>query len=545
MKQKKSYSNNEEFNFWQPASDMFSALLLILMLVIVMMGLYLVHVPEEELIDTEMGDAMATPSPSPTPLWAYDGGDGGTYATPSPTPTISPTPTPSPTPDLPGHSYGGGGGGGGGGVHGNGAKSAVYVMMVDAETDRTIKQAGVEFELYGEDHKLQILNNYYPELQSHRFYTTTETGTFFFPEKLIQGRYELHQLTVPEGYDPAEDVAFYLGDEYDWSEPLVVRVPVFAARNVIRVQMTDASTGMPVSGGSFDIIASEDILTADGTMRHYAGQLVGTLTCDEDGYGESKELYLGNYLLKQKDIPDYYAALTDEIEVSVIQKSDALPPLNTVASQRTRIRLKLTDELYATRGVSGATFLITAVPGGEPVEYRTDNSGSILLDELDKGVTYRILQTASTTGYRFSQDEVHVSVDLNGYISQESETTVELTNRMLRASIGITDEFSSVQVPNVNLALYNDQDELIRTWTTTGSALMFNELEEGRYYLIKDGDAETRYDIRIANQAQVQVINIHTTYVMQYVMFGILGVFAIAAAITIPMMIRKRKQKQK
>lgn len=541
MKQKKKFTNNDEFNFWQPASDMFSALLLILMLVIILMGLYLVHVPDEELVDTELGDAMATPTPSPTPLWAYDGGDGGTYATPSPTPTVSPTPSPTPTPVHPG--YGGGGGDDSHGEGDPGAKSAVYVMMVDAETNRTIKEAGVEFELYGENNALQILNVYYPELLSHRIYATTDAGTFFFPEKLAQGHYVVRQVTTPAGYDPAEDVPFYLGKEYDWPEPLVVRIPVFAARNVIRVQMTDAENGMPVSGGSFDIIAGEDILTADGTMRHYAGQLVGTLACDEDGYGESKELYLGSYILRQKEIPDYYAGLTDEIEVTVAQKSDALPTLNTVASQRTRIRLNLTDELYNTRGISGATFLISAVPGGEPVAYTTDSSGRILLDELDKGVTYRILQTASTAGYRYSQDETHVSVDLNGYIGEETETAVNLTNRMLRASIGITDEFSSVQVPNVNLALYNQKDELIRTWTTTGSALMFNELEEGRYYLIKDGDTETRYDIRIADQAEVQVINIHTTYVMQYVMFAFLAVFIIAMAVAIPMYIRKRRKK--
>ncbi|MBP3637752.1 MAG: hypothetical protein J6K13_09390 [Clostridia bacterium] len=541
MKQKKKFTNNDEFNFWQPASDMFSALLLILMLVIILMGLYLVHVPDEELVDTEIGDVTSSPTPSPTPLWAYDGGDGGTYATPSPTPTVSPTPSPTPTPVHPG--YGGGGGDDSHGEGDPGAKSAVYVMMVDAETNRTIKEAGVEFELYGENNALQILNVYYPELLSHRIYATTDAGTFFFPEKLAQGHYEIRQVTTPAGYDPAEDVAFYLGKEYDWPEPLVVRIPVFAARNVIRVQMTDAETGMPVSGGSFDIIAGEDILTADGTMRHYAGQLVGTLACDEDGYGESKELYLGSYILRQKEIPDHYAGLTEEIEVTVAQKTDALPTLNTVASRRTRIRLNLTDELYNTRGISGATFLISAVPGGEPVSYTTDSSGRILLDELDKGVTYRILQTASTTGYRYNQDETHVSVDLNGYIGEETEATVNLTNRMLRASIGITDEFSSVQVPNVSLALYNAQDELIRTWTTTGSALMFNELEEGRYYLIKDGDTETRYDIRIANQAEVQVINIHTTYVMQYVMFGFLAVFIIAMAIAIPSYIRKRRKK--
>ena len=50
MKLKKK-KNDEELNFWQPAADMFSALMLILMLVILLLGLYLVQIPENREID--------------------------------------------------------------------------------------------------------------------------------------------------------------------------------------------------------------------------------------------------------------------------------------------------------------------------------------------------------------------------------------------------------------------------------------------------------------------------------------------------------------
>ena len=43
------------------------------------------------------------------------------------------------------------------------------------------------------------------------------------------------------------------------------------------------------------VVAAEDIATLDGTVRYTAGQVVDTIECDEEGYGESQELYLGTY----------------------------------------------------------------------------------------------------------------------------------------------------------------------------------------------------------------------------------------------------------
>ena len=55
---KKKRNHHEDLNFWQPASDMFSALLLILMLVILLLGLYLVHIPEHTQVDPWAGDSF-------------------------------------------------------------------------------------------------------------------------------------------------------------------------------------------------------------------------------------------------------------------------------------------------------------------------------------------------------------------------------------------------------------------------------------------------------------------------------------------------------
>lgn len=557
---KKNRQPEGELNYWQPASDMFSALLLILMLVILLLCLYLVHIPDNDEVDPWYGDdhGGGVPTPTMTALRDDDGGGGGggwspvpTYdITPSPTPTPTPTPTVTPTPDLPGSGGGTGGGDGGGNGQGEGPgddpdmgrKSAVYVMLVDAETDRTVKEANVQFELYGDKHALQILNTYYPERVSFRFYETTEAGTYYFPEKLAAGGYELHELTEAEGYDAAENIEFVLNDTYDWPDPYVVRVPVMPSKNVIRVQMVDSENGGKISGGSFDVVAAENIITADGTLRYRIGQIVDEIVCDETGLGESGELYLGAYLLREREIPQYYAGILEDIEVQVVKKSTVLPAPETVPSQRIRIRFSLNDELYPETGIAGARFEVLS-GRGEPIEVTTNQNGKFVLDAVEKGTTYRIRQTEAVGNYRITQPELLVPVDAYGYMSGECETMVDATNRMIRVQFGITDEFSDVQIPGISLALYSDRDGLIYTWTSSGSTMNMESLDPGAYYLLKGGDRETRYDVRVLDSAEIQSINLRDSYLGHYIIYaGLFVLGAIGLTVLIVHFVRKRKK---
>lgn len=59
----------------------------------------------------------------------------------------------------------------------------------------------------------------------------------------------------------------------------------------------------PLSGSVYDIIADEDIVTADGTVRAKKGDIVDTVTTGEDGIATSKELYLGSYKVVEKTAP--------------------------------------------------------------------------------------------------------------------------------------------------------------------------------------------------------------------------------------------------
>ena len=67
---------------------------------------------------------------------------------------------------------------------------------------------------------------------------------------------------------------------------------------------------MGLSGAVYQVIASEDIVTADGTVRANAGDIVAELTTDENGYAETELLYLGKYEIREITAPYGYVLNT-------------------------------------------------------------------------------------------------------------------------------------------------------------------------------------------------------------------------------------------
>ena len=533
--------NNEVQTFWKSGFDLLTALLLILLLIILLLGLYLQDVDEGE----EVPDYVAEDN--------FHGIDGeGEYKEHDD--HDDDHPYEDPYEEVIQQASGGGGGEGEGTEPGTqpgtepdeGAKSAVFVMLVDAETERTVKEAGVTFELYGNDNSLQILNTYYPEKISFRNYETTEAGVFFLPEKIWQGSYYLHELTEASGYDAAENQEFVIDALYDWPEPFVVKVPVSPSKNIIRVEMKDKNTGLAIEGGSFSVVADEDIYTLDETLRYKKGEIVDEIVCDENGYGESKELYLGKYVLREKIVPEYYASNGEEIETEVSKKTGVQPDAEKTLSEKTRIRMRLTDELYTERGIAGASFSVTGPDGTQ--EYTTDTSGYVNISDLKKNTTYKITQTSSADDYRMDADGYDVYVSTDGRIDGEALYEMALTNRILRVQIGVTEApFQRQYVPDIAMTIEDESGNIIHEWTSTGAPALFTDLEPGTYFVCRNGKENSKYMISVQDTKDIQDINIRTYTVKSILILVLTGAAAMAGIFgafrLIMMLFRKRKGK--
>ncbi|MBR0229102.1 MAG: hypothetical protein IJQ62_12215, partial [Clostridia bacterium] len=85
---------------------------------------------------------------------------------------------------------------------------------------------------------------------------------------------------------------------------------------------------------------------------------------------------------------------------------------------------------------------------------------------------------------------------------------------------------------------------LIRVWTTTGAPLMFTDLEAGNYYIIREDDRSTRLDIQVRDIAEVQNINLQTSYLLHYIIIaGIAALAVIVVVVAVIIIIRRRKKR--
>ena len=525
---KRRQDPDAEYNFWQPATDMMSALVYVLLLIIALLGLYL-------LSDyTGLEEPSSSSEEAASSGWHdddYDGWhDGGAD-------------------DDPGDGDGRydqqiiqTGGGGGGGYDEDGVKAAVFAELIDEETERRIQEAGVRFELYRTDTahlingSLQTLNTYYPEKISYREYETTGEGTFYLPEKIWQGSYYFRQLSEPEGYDAAADTYYDVDRMYDWPEPYIVQIRVAPCKNIIRLQMNDAETQQPVGGGTFRVIAAEDIITKDGTVRYTQGQQVDTITCDETGYGESVELYLGKYTVQQQSSPNYYTTMQQDLDAEVEKKNGSDPELHKIDTEKTKIILNVTDELTSS-ALEGAVFTVANRRTGTTQTVATDGAGQIRLTDLDKSTTYLIREQQAPENYRPDDTDHTVTVAADGRIDGAGSTTLDITNRLLRVSISAVDTVLRSNTEGEQLSLYNEQDQLIRSWTSSDSGQLFTDLTEGSYYVVRgkaDPANARKYPFTVQDTASTQNWTVPVFTLRSAVALAVLAVVAAGVVWLVP-----------
>lgn len=530
---KQRKSGDDEYNIWQPAADLMTALLFIALLIILLLGLYLVYRPDHNENNGK---------------YNHDGAEvAGTEL------TIHEDHT---TTEHQEESTTGGGGSdqdqfpiqipssGGGNPEDEGIKTAVYAELIDGETKKRIAQKDVTFALHDSDKSLEILNTYYPLKISYKEFKTTEDGGFYLPEKILEGSYYFKDLTKADGYDLAEDTHFTVDELYDWDEAYVVQIPLYPARNIIRIQMTDKSTGKPVSGGIFDIVAAEDIVTKDGTTRYEKGKVVGTIECDENGYGESEKLYLGKYLLKDTVIPKYYAGQTQNISTTVEQASNEdSKNIVSIKSDKTQAVISVTDEMSKT-ALEGVVFEVTDEDGETRTE-TTDTSGQIVLDNLDKGTKYVVTETKATGDYELPTAQTTISVDGKGMINGKSAASYDITNRLIRADIEIRSKYLPFPVKGNEVKLKNEAGEIVASWAADGTIHEETGLKPGKFSVEIAGVRDKAAKIDIKDTAETQTYTIHVTTTASLIALACCVAAVVGGMVLIFLLVRKALQKDK
>lgn len=419
-------------------------------------------------------------------------------------------------------------------------KAAVFVTVVDEETGKAIKKAGITFQLHnGRDAagKATPLNTYYPTKVAYKDFETTAAGEFFLPEKIPFGWYSLHNLKAPKGYSYAEDANFEITESRDWSDPYRIIVPMSPSKSVIYLRTLDADTKKIVGGATYEVVAEEDIVTLDGTVRVKAGTKVCDIKCDKSGNGASPKLYFGKYLVKQKTTAKYYAVTTEPLSVN-LDYLEVKDKIYDILCSKTRKELTLVDE-ETKEPIASATFTVTGKG-----EVKTNDKGRFLLTDLEKNQPYTITLTNLPSPYRVSTKEITFKVDKNGLIDGKETSATEMTAYIIRLTVSARDQLFGNEITSSQIRLYDANDNVVEEWTATGDKELFTDLEPGTYTLEVDGDKANRQSINLKDASGNQNLEVIVwTFWDTAAMIGAI-VAGILILVLIVGLIRSRKKKK-
>lgn len=243
-------------------------------------------------------------------------------------------------------------------------ESYIKIVKVDSETGKTIPYEGAGFEIYDSNgQKISMTFAYPTPTTIDTFYTNSE-GYLITPEVLPYGEYSLIEVQAPYGYAlDKTPVAFSVSSENAEKENSFTIVKVekqnTAQKGKISVRKTgdiftsvttassaytnengemivNPTTYTPVfangdlSGAVFQVIAVEDIVMLDGTVRASAGDVVAEITTDENGYAETDLLYLGKYEIKEVQAPYGYVRNSESQFVELTYAGQEIAVRDTV-----------------------------------------------------------------------------------------------------------------------------------------------------------------------------------------------------------------------
>lgn len=247
-------------------------------------------------------------------------------------------------------------------------ESYLKVVKLDKETGKRIPYEGAAFEIYDSNNHRVTMQYTYPQVTSiHTFYTNKE-GYLITPEKLPYGDYTLKEVQAPYGYVLDDTpIPFSITQENSSTDTGVTVVKVkardVAQKGIINITKTgeifssvEENNGVytpkysigNLKGAVFEIYATEDITTLDGTVRYEQGTLVDTITTDDDGVAKSKELYLGKYTVIEKTAPNGYVHNAAKYDAELTYAGQNVSVTSTelsVYNERQKVAVSLKKEM--------------------------------------------------------------------------------------------------------------------------------------------------------------------------------------------------------
>ena len=459
-------------------------------------------------------------------------------------------------------------------------ESYIKVVKVDAETGKTIPYAGAGFQIYDPDgNKVSMTFTYPTPTTIDTFYTDAD-GQLVTPEKLDYGKeYSLVEVQAPYGYVlDSTPVSFDVTEENSTQEGGITLIkvdkPNMAQKGTISVEKTgEVFFGVNVSGEEdkdviyqpvykvkglagavYEITADEDIITPDGTLRYHKGDVVDTVTTDEDGKAKSKELYLGKYTVVETKAPNgmvinkekhsvelTYAgqdvAVTETATSFVNERQKVKISFEKVLEQNETFGIGKNDEiknisfgLYAKEDIVSSSG--TVIPADGLIEIITlDENGTATANtDLPFG-SYYIKEIATDEHYILSDTQYPFTFEYAGQDTETVEIKVNdgkpIENKLIYGSVsgkkidenGETLGGALIGIFKADETEFTKEHAIITATSEKDGSFSFAKVPYGKW-IVREIEApegfvldDTSYEVNIGENEQVIEVEITDEYI--------------------------------
>ncbi|HAO5588329.1 TPA: LPXTG cell wall anchor domain-containing protein [Listeria monocytogenes] len=306
------------------------------------------------------------------------------------------------------------------------AKSAtIKVVKKDATTGKVIPAKGTQFRILDAMGNVIEQKVTYPTPMTISLFETASDGSFTMPYPLIAGDYFLQEVKAPTGYTlNAEPIPFTVtGDVNEVTvecenTPQMGKIVLDKFGETVDNDKTTTNkivykeTLLPNT--EYDVLAKNDIKTADSTTRAKKGEVVDHVKTDAKGHAETKELFLGDYTLHETKAPTGYTLGADK-EVSLKYAGQEVKVTSTSVDLHNK--LVKSDVVITKKGsdgkkLAGVEFSLYDSHSKLIMTGTTDKNGQLTFKNVPYLSTgYSVKETKGIDGYKMDTTAKKVSIE--------------------------------------------------------------------------------------------------------------------------------------
>ena len=409
-------------------------------------------------------------------------------------------------------------------------EAKLKIIKQDDETKKPVLHKGTEFRIYDLDKQEYVEQvTTYPTTTVHKTFFTDEEGYLILPQNLKIGHYRIEEVTAPYGYTLNEnyveiavdsDTAYQIdpvsGDVvieavYE-NHPVKGKLKIVKQGEVLDGFSKDFVYEVEnLAGAVFEVYAAEDIYTADfqkdaegnRILEYSAGELVGTVTTDENGEAYLTDLPLGSYKIVEATAPEGFVLNGEAQTVTFTYKDQETPVIDQEAvfqNERQKVEVSVVKKDAETQAtVEGAVFGLYAkediLAHGEVIVKADTLIGKALSDENGKAVfmndlpfgRYYIKEEAAPDGYISSDKVVEVTAEYQGQEIPVVELASEYENEPTKISVKKTDLTTGVELEGAKLTVLDQDGNIVDSWTSVkGEEHLIERLTVGETYTLRE-----------------------------------------------------------